>query len=125
MAAISSVHFPRSYFAILHILQHAWHGCNFVMESGGGGVFAHLKPGDKKQKQVCHAIFLGTCLPKKQHVKRSQLRIIKLGSKSLGGGQNTVCPPGVKKWGRGEQCPAPVRGRPLDIQVGGLGRILK
>ena len=69
--------FSKVLFAILHILQHAWHGCNFFVESGGGGVILVLRH------------FFGTCFPKKQHVKRSQLRIIKLGSKRGGGGGKT------------------------------------
>ena len=56
-------------FAILHILRHALHGCNFVLESGGGGVIRESK--DERQKNKC-AIFFATCLPKKQHVNEAK-----------------------------------------------------
>ena len=42
-------------FAILHILRHASHGCNFVVESRGGGVIRESKDG--QQKNQCAIFF--------------------------------------------------------------------
>ena len=62
-----------------------------------------------RPKNECVAPFFARCLPKQATCKKRPIKNIQIRVKKCWGrGKNTVCPPGVKKGGGGDTCPAPI-----------------
>ena len=86
------------------------HGRNFVEESGGGEIHGFLAG---QRKNYCIAPFFAQCLPTHTTSKLGLSKKINIRVKKWGG-QNILCPPGVKKWG-GHVPPVPHQITPMMI----------